>query len=122
MTELAAALLARQPLELCWRLQSPSPLSSQEKQILEELLQSYKHESQETLSSDLESLSRLTSEIKAINNQATILHGERIKKAQEILKNYRDGAFSCLAHGNLRQSANPLQFFAILRILPPAPS
>ena len=37
---------------------------------------------------DKEALYSLTAEIKSIHNQSIILHGERIKKAQEILKKY----------------------------------
>src|SRR5689334_12362584 len=70
-----------------------SPLSEKEKETLHALLDQYKNESQE-IGEDLHSLLSLTAEVKAINNQAILLHGERIKQAQEILKNYRDGAFS----------------------------
>ncbi len=57
----------------------------------------------------LSSFDSITSEVKAINNQAIILHGERIKKAQEILKNYRDGAFTAWLDRHLWQPTNALQ-------------
>jgi hypothetical protein len=66
-------------------------------------------------------LASLTSEVKAINNQAAILHGERIKKAQEILKNYRDGAFSAwlvAAYGNRQTPYNFLQYYELTLTLP----
>jgi uncharacterized protein UPF0137 len=97
------------------------PLSSEEKDGLEHLLDHYKHDAQET-QNDLVSLTHLTSEIKAIQAQATLLHGERIKKAQEILKHYRDGAFSSWliqTYGNRQTPYNFLQYFEFYSQLPP---
>ncbi len=54
--------------------------------------------------------------MKAINNQAAILHGERIKRAQEILKKYRDGAFSSWlmeTYGNRQTPYNFLQYYEL---------
>ncbi len=98
-----------------------SPLTSQEKEDLETLLNEYKSESAYTISDDLLNLSSLTSEIKAINNQAAILHGERIQKAQEILKKYRDGAFSAWlinTYGNRQTPYNFLQYYEFYLQLP----
>ncbi|HVW99484.1 MAG TPA: CT583 family protein, partial [Candidatus Babeliaceae bacterium] len=70
---------------------------------------------------DFKNLASLTSEIKAINNQAAILHGERIKKAQEILKKYRDGAFSnwlINTYGNRQTPYNFLQYYEFYLQLP----
>jgi hypothetical protein len=70
---------------------------------------------------DLEDLIALTSEVKAISNQAAILHGERIKKAQTILKKYRDGAFTAwLIHtyGNRQTPYNFLQYYELTQSLP----
>src|ERR1700690_3070850 len=58
-----------------------APLNDKEKDTLLSLLTQYKNEEQE-INEDLFQLSALTAEVKAINNQAVILHGERIKKAQ----------------------------------------
>ncbi len=99
-----------------------SPLTPQEKQDLEALLNDYKNDSQYSVSDDLTHLSSLTSEIKAINNQAAILHGERIQKAQEILKKYRDGAFSAWlinTYGNRQTPYNFLQYYEFYLQLPP---
>src|ERR1700677_3684402 len=63
---------------------------------------------------DLEALTAITSEVKAITNQAVILHGERIKRAQEILKKYRDGAFTAwlfATYGNRQTPYNFLQYY-----------
>ncbi|MCK4934937.1 MAG: CT583 family protein [Simkaniaceae bacterium] len=97
-------------------------LSLKDASSIEELLSKYKGENCD-LKSDLESLTTLTSEIKAITNQAVILHGQRIKKAQEILKNYTDGAFSAWlvqTYGNRQTPYNFLQYFELYsRLAPP---
>ncbi|MES2123039.1 MAG: CT583 family protein [Chlamydiota bacterium] len=97
-----------------------APLSANEQYNLQELLSNYKNEEQET-AQDFAYLSALTAEVKAINNQAIILHGERIKKAQEILKNYRDGAFSAwlvATYGNRQTPYNFLQYYELHTSLP----
>ena len=98
-----------------------TPLSPSEKEKIENILFSYKKESQET-ASDLSLLLDITSEVKAINNQAAILHGERIKKAQTILKNYQDGAFSAwliATYGDRQTPYNFLQYYELTLQLPP---
>jgi len=95
-------------------------LSSIEKEKLATLLKEHRNDSQD-IDADLEALSLLTSEVKAINNQAAILHGERIKKAQEILKQYRDGAFSAwliATYGNRQTPYNFLQYYELYQTLP----
>lgn len=97
-----------------------SPLSVKEQEALQTLLDQYKNESQEIVD-DLNFLSAITAEVKAINNQAIILHGERIKQAQEILKNYRDGAFSAwliATYGNRQTPYNFLQYYELHSSLP----
>jgi hypothetical protein len=97
-----------------------TPLNEKEKETLSSLLSQYKNETQE-IGEDLFQLSALTAEVKAINNQALILHGERIKKAQEILKNYRDGAFSAwliATYGNRQTPYNFLQYYELYVALP----
>ncbi len=66
------------------------------------------------LEDDLDSLKILTQEIKAIQTQAIILHGERIKKAQFLLKPYKDGAFTewlLTVYGNRQTPYNFLQYY-----------
>ena len=97
-------------------------LSSVEKKNLETILNTYKEEAQ-NIDLDLRDLSNITSEVKAINNQAAILHGERIKRAQEILKKYRDGAFSAwliTTYGNRQTPYNFLQYYELYQQLPRA--
>ncbi|MBS0628678.1 MAG: CT583 family protein [Verrucomicrobia bacterium] len=92
-----------------------TPLTDTEESLLRNLLEGYRGEL-EDISDDLKHLAALTSEVKAINNQAAILHGERIKRAQEILKKYRDGAFSSWlmdTYGNRQTPYNFLQYYEL---------
>lgn len=95
-------------------------LSSQEKTALELLLQQFDNGS-ESKDSDLQQLISITSEVKAINNQAAILHGERIKKAHAILTRYRDGAFTAwliATYGNRQTPYNLMQYFEFYDAMP----
>jgi hypothetical protein len=92
-----------------------APLTLADRETLSLLLTSYQT-STETLPIDLERLSEITAEVRAIQAQAAILHGERIKRAQEILKSYRDGAFSAwlvAAYGNRQTPYNFLQYYEL---------
>lgn len=97
-----------------------TPLSGSEEEHLKELLDTYAGKDSD-VTQDLKFLSAITSEVKAINNQAAILHGERIKRAQEILKSYRDGAFTSwllTAYGNRQTPYNFLQYFEFYSNMP----
>ncbi len=92
---------------------SVAELTSQEKNSLHELLSNY-FSGQTDVTADLNALISLTSEVKAINNQAALLHGERIKKAHQILTRYRDGAFTGWlqsTYGNRQTPYNFLQYY-----------
>lgn len=96
------------------------PLTEKEEEVLKELLNTYGKKDINILS-DLKLLSALTSEVKAIHTQAVILHGERIKQAQEILKPYRDGAFSAWlvrTYGNRQTPYNFLQYYEFYMSMP----
>jgi hypothetical protein len=96
------------------------PLQDQEVAEIRNLVEFYKGKIEDT-TSDLDALLSITSEVKAINSQAIILHGERIKKAQELLKNYKDGAFSqwlLFAYGNRQTPYNFLQYYEFYKSLP----
>jgi hypothetical protein len=101
---------------------SIAELSDQEKDYLEALLNEYAT-GNEDLQPDLRHLISITSEVKAINNQAALLHGERIKKARDILIKYRDGAFTSwliAAYGNRQTPYNFLQYYEFCEALPKA--
>ncbi len=96
------------------------PLNEREQESLHSILNQYSNDTQE-ISTDLAELSAITAEVKAINNQAILLHGERIKKAQTILKNYLDGAFSSwliATYGNRQTPYNFLQYYELYITLP----
>lgn len=97
-------------------------LSSGEKEVLSQLLKKFAADNA-NVQDDLKSLISLTSEVKAINNQAIILHGERIKAAQEILKRYKDGAFTTWlmnTYGNRQTPYNFLQYYEFYTSTPQA--
>lgn len=99
-----------------------SELNEHEKGFLSTLLHEYTT-GKENIDADLTVLISITSEVKAINNQAAILHGERIKRAQQILKQYRDGAFTSwliAAYGNRQTPYNFLQYYEFYSALPQA--
>ncbi len=66
------------------------------------------------INDDHQALTEITTQIRAITRQSIVLHGERIHKAQIILKKYRDGTFSKwlqLAYGSRQTPYNMLQFY-----------
>lgn len=92
-----------------------SKTTTEEKNSLEELLERYKKGNHDT-EEDLAHLLTITTEVKAINNQAIILHGDRIKRAQKILRNYKDGAFTkwmIEVYGNRQTPYNFLQYYEL---------
>lgn len=99
---------------------SVSELSTQEKERIEEILKRHSEENQD-IANDLQELVTITSEVKAINNQAAILHGERIKKAHAILTHYKDGAFTnwlIAAYGNRQTPYNFMQYYEFYEATP----
>ena len=100
----------------------PSSLNDSEKENLSNILQNYKEEdSSNNFEDDLKNLIKITAEVKAITNQAVILHGERIQKAQAILKNYKEGAFTYWlmeTYGNRQTPYNFLQYYEFYMEMP----
>jgi hypothetical protein len=95
-------------------------LSEREKDTISSILEQYAIDEDE-VDDDLQTLFAITSEVKAINNQAALLHGERIKKAQTILTRYRDGAFTAwlmAAYGNRQTPYNLLQYYEFYEAMP----
>lgn len=95
------------------------PLSLQEQDGLKALLQEFATE-ESNLEGDLESLKLITAEVKAIHTQALLLHGERIKNAQNLLKSYQEGAFTSWllqTYGNRQTPYNFLQYYEFIQHL-----
>ena len=112
-------LLRRSNMGQLSRLQI-TPISDGDQASLQTLLEKYQTDSTD-VSADLRSLTTITSEVKAISNQAVILHGERIKRAQQLFKSYREGAFSAWllkTYGNRQTPYNFLQYFELYTALP----
>lgn len=96
-------------------------LSLHEKEALKEILNQYAPDEEQDLKHDLSHLISLTSEVKAINNQAALLHGERIKRAHQILIRYREGAFTAwlfAAYGNRQTPYNFMQYYDFCENMP----
>jgi hypothetical protein len=95
-------------------------LSSMETAALEGLLTHFATASVD-VQKDLQALVTLTSEVKAISNQAAILHGERIKRAHSILTAYREGAFTAWlveAYGNRQTPYNLWHYYEFYQATP----
>lgn len=96
------------------------PLDEGDVSKLQSLLKEYGPEDANT-DKDYQMLAQLTSEVKAITSQAAILHGERIKKAQSILKNYQEGAFTAwlmATYGNRQTPYNFLYYYDLYMAMP----
>lgn len=96
-------------------------LSEKEKETIESILRNHLADVHSDIDADVTQLSAITSEVKAIANQAVILHGERIKRAQEVLKKYRDGAFTAWlfsTYGNRQTPYNFLQYYEFYTAMP----
>jgi hypothetical protein len=95
-------------------------LSDKEKEILSDILKKFQEYVGYDSNKDLKNLITITSEVKAITSQAIILHGERIQKARNILKNYKEGAFTAwliATYGNRQTPYNFLQYFELHSLL-----
>ncbi len=98
-----------------------SQLNEKERSDIESILRNFRFGEAGDFEADLKALMTITSEVKAITNQAVILHGERIKRAQEILKKYREGAFTAWlfsTYGNRQTPYNFLQYYEFYSLLP----
>ncbi len=96
-------------------------LNEKEKETIEFILRNHRHDDHFDIEGDYSALSIITSEVKAIANQAVILHGERIKRAQEILRKYKDGAFTAwlyATYGNRQTPYNFLQYYEFYTSMP----
>ena len=95
-------------------------LSPQEEAKFRQLLENYTRDSQVS-EEDFHNLCWISAQIKQIHHQAILLHGERIKKVRDLLKNYREGAFSSwllLTYGNRQTPYNFLVYYELFTTLP----
>lgn len=96
-----------------------SKLTPSDENQIQKILADYYNPSrtkEEDVSRDYYKLKNLTEEIKSINVQSVLLHGERIQKAENLLKNYRDGAFSkwlMAAYGNRQTPYSMLRYYEL---------
>lgn len=100
-----------------------SPLTGQEDRKIQFILQEMSYPSSSIdsqVESDYKALYNIITQIKAINQQGVLLHGERIHQAKVILKKYKDGAFTKwleLAYGNRQTPYRMLQYYEFFRTL-----
>lgn len=94
-----------------------APLTDEETQQIHKMLENGSPDGEakdSDVEGDQQTLTEITTQIRAIEKQSVLLHGERIFKAQSILKKYRDGTFSNwlqLAYGNRQTPYRMLQFY-----------
>ena len=100
------------------------PLDAKEANEIERLLVDNFQPGQadeEQVEKDVEQLKLITSEIKAIGKQGTILMGERVHKARELLKTYKDGTFTKWLEstfGTRKTGYNMLAYYDLYTALP----
>ena len=73
------------------------------------------------ISEDSAKLKELTAQVKAIGKQGIILLGERIQKAGEILKSYKDGTYAKwmeITFGSRKTAYNALNYYEFYEQLP----
>lgn len=88
-------------------------IGEKERSELAHILEKYTSE-QSHVDEDLHALIGITQEVRSITNQAAMLHGERIKQAQTLLKKYKEGAFTSwlkATYGNRQTPYNFLQYY-----------
>lgn len=77
--------------------------------------------SEDQVSLDVNNLKQITSEIRAIGKQGIVLMGERIHRAREILKSYKNGTFSKWLEATLgtrKTGYNLLSYYELYTALP----
>lgn len=99
---------------------SISPLDDTEVESFRRLLEAYAEEGSHP-DQDLATLLSLTAEVKALNHQAALLHGERIQKVHSLLIGYREGAFTAwliAVYGNRQTPYNLLRYYEFYHSFP----
>jgi hypothetical protein len=77
--------------------------------------------SEDLVSRHVEQLTNITKQIKCISAQSVLLHGERIKQAQDLLSNYREGAFTkwlMNTYGNRQTPYSMLRYYEFYQSSP----
>jgi hypothetical protein len=77
--------------------------------------------SESQVSQHVEHLTNITKQIKSISAQSILLHGERIKQAQDLLSNYREGAFTkwlMSTYGNRQTPYSMLRYYEFYQSAP----
>jgi hypothetical protein len=118
------APVSRPPINSFDAMFSVQDLNEQEGKAIEKILLDG-HEpgllSEEIISTDIIELKKITKELKAINKQGLILIGERISKARDILKKYKEQSFRewlKLTYGSFKTGYNYISFFDLYTALP----
>jgi hypothetical protein len=99
-------------------------LSDQEKTSIQKILfDDYMPEiiSEDLVSQHVEQLTDITKQIKCISAQSVLLHGERIKQAQDLLSNYREGVFTkwlMNTYGNRQTPYSMLRYYEFYQSSP----
>ena len=76
---------------------------------------------EEDVQEHLRKLTDITRQIKSISAQSILLHGQRIKEAQDILKDYREGAFTkwlIATYGNRQTPYSMLNYYELYQNAP----
>lgn len=97
-----------------------SSLDAAEVEKLRLLLDVYAQEESQP-ERDLTTLLSITAEVKALNHQAALLHGERIQKVHTLLVGYREGAFTAwliAVYGNRQTPYNLLRYYEFYQSFP----
>jgi len=100
------------------------PLDQSESASIENLLvENFQHGlmPENRIEVDLDQLKQITADIKAIGRQATVLIGERVYKAKELLKPYRNGTFTKWLEstfGSRKTGYNMLSYYELFQALP----
>lgn len=99
-------------------------LTEQEKQTIQKILvDDYLPNkiSEDEVAHHVEQLTNITRQIKSISAQSILLHGERIKQAQQILADYKDGAFTkwlMTTYGNRQTPYSMLRYYEFYQSAP----
>lgn len=100
-----------------------TPLTREEDMQIQHLLyeeSTANIEAENQIEKDYKNLSSLITQIRAIHRQGVLLHGEKIHKAKEILKSYKERAFTRwleVAYGNRQTPYRMLQYYYFFKSL-----